>query len=85
MSAECSRCGTDLVYGTEDEWPDMHCPVCVERDEVERLAGVIAKLGPAYSKAHQEIERLRAEHGPGKCFQFDKHYGGDVFFPEGEA
>jgi hypothetical protein len=36
MSAECSTCGSDLVYGPE-EWPQGHCEPCRLRSRITEL------------------------------------------------
>jgi hypothetical protein len=34
VSAECSTCGCDIVYG-DDDWPIGHCPVCKSSDDLK--------------------------------------------------
>ena len=54
MSAECSKCGTDLVYG--DEYPDMFCEPCDLRSRLALAETENEHLRAAYVRL---VERLR--------------------------
>lgn len=63
MSAECNKCGADLVYG---EWPEMFCQVCRLRAEHASLrdnAGVcqqrIAGLEAENARLREALQRIR--------------------------
>lgn len=46
MSAECHRCGTDLVYR---DWPVGECPVCepeITDEMIERAAVRVVRRWP---------------------------------------
>jgi len=40
MSAECSQCGSDIVY-PEGTWPIGQCPVCSRDERIELLEAVV--------------------------------------------
>jgi Zn ribbon nucleic-acid-binding protein len=47
VSAECLKCGTDLVYA--GEWPSMQCPVCVTKDELELYRKALVRIADSES------------------------------------
>lgn len=47
MSAHCNDCGADLVY--TQAWPEMECPVCVTKDELELYRRALVRISDANS------------------------------------
>lgn len=53
MSAHCDKCGSDLVFGTGENWQAMECPRCEIEGKYDRLL----------SAAKQAVHRIGdAEH-----------------------
>lgn len=57
MSAHCNDCGTDLVYGTGEDWMLGSCPVCTLR---AANAALTNSLGAAEVRVEELEGRLEA-------------------------
>lgn len=64
MSAECSKCGSDIVY-PEGTWPIGECQVCYLRAAVERYAAALREFN-----AEAQLSLVR----PGRLLEWKERF-----------
>lgn len=62
MSAECHKCGSDLVY-PEGMWPLGECPVCLPTEERDALRILLAEAETALRLILEDCPAEDSRHG----------------------
>ncbi len=68
MSAECEKCGLDLVY-PEGTWPIGECPGCSRDERIAALESELAEARGEIEKLQKALDRSRFgnEHNAPRC------------------
>lgn len=66
MSAHCDKCGSDLAYGTGEDWQIMSCPRCemrAERDAAQSQRDRLLSAAKEWRNATESRLRLLDSRG----------------------